>query len=84
VLNIFRLGIGIWGVIASRRTAAQALFYARVTAIICFVLLAFGCVPNLDVVFGLMPLYSNDLWLHLLLAVVAGYFGWVNRSPVES
>jgi hypothetical protein len=27
-------------------------------------------------VFGLMPIAGNDIWLHLLLAVIAAYFGF--------
>ena len=30
--------------------------------------------------FGLIPLYGNDVWLHILLAAVAGYFGFVRRD----
>ena len=30
--------------------------------------------------FGLVPIYGNDVWLHALLALVAAYFGWVNRD----
>jgi hypothetical protein len=33
--------------------------------------------------FGQLPLYGDDTWLHLLLALVAAYFGWVNRSPAR-
>ena len=29
---------------------------------------------------GLIPLYSNDIWLHFLLAGVAAYFGFARRE----
>jgi hypothetical protein len=78
--NIVHLAFGFWGLAASRGQAA-ALLYARGVAIIYAVLWIFGYIPHLDDLFGLVPLYGNDTWLHLLLAIVAAYFGWVNRSP---
>jgi hypothetical protein len=77
------IGFGIWGLLASR-AQSRALLYARAVAITYAILLVAGCVPGLDDMFGFLPLYGNDLWLHLLLALVAAYFGWVNRSPVAS
>ncbi len=79
--NAVHLLFGLWGLAASR-SASGALLYARCVAIIYAVLTVCGFVPGLDTLFGLVPLYGNDIWLHLGLAVVAAYFGWVNRSPV--
>jgi hypothetical protein len=78
--NAVHLGFGVWGLAASR-AQRSALLYARGVAITYAVLWLAGFVPGLDDMFGLLPLYGNDTWLHLLLAVVAAYFGWVNRSP---
>ena len=80
--NAVHLGFGIWGLVASRRQRS-ALLYARAVAISYALFCVAGFVPGLDDMFGILPLYGNDLWLHLLLAVVAAYFGWVNRSPAE-
>jgi hypothetical protein len=30
--------------------------------------------------FGLVPLFGNDIWLHALLAIIAAYFGWMHRD----
>lgn len=81
--NIVHLAFGLWGLAASR-AQGQALLYARGVAIIYAVLAVFAWIPRLDDLFGLVPLYGNDFWLHLLLAIVAAYFGWVNRSPATS
>src|SRR4051812_14716726 len=78
--NLVHLGFGAWGLMASR-VQGRALLYARGVAIIYAILWLAGYVPGLDDMFGLLPLYGNDTWLHLLLALVAAYFGWVNRSP---
>ena len=81
--NIVHLAFGLWGLAASR-AQGQAVLYARGVAIIYAVLTIAGLIPRLDDFFGLVPLYGNDIWLHGLLALVAAYFGWVNRSPVTA
>ena len=78
--NVVHLLFGLWGLAASR-SATGAVTYARGVAIIYAVLAVCGWIPSLDDLFGYVPLYGNDVWLHLGLAVVAAYFGWVNRSP---
>jgi len=81
--NCVHLLFGLWGLAASRGAAAAQL-YARGVAIIYAVLVICGFIPSLDTLFGLVPLYGNDIWLHLALAIVAAYFGWVNRSPATA
>lgn len=72
---------GVWGLLASRSTGA-ARNYARIVAVSYLVLAVFGLIPALDTLFGLVPLYGNDVWLHLALAIPAAYFGFVNRDSV--
>ena len=71
---------GVWGLMASR-SLGGSVTYARGVAIIYAVLTVMGFIPPLDVTFGLIPLFGNDIWLHAVLALVAAYFGWVNRNP---
>jgi hypothetical protein len=80
--NIVHLLFGIWGILAYK-SLAGARTYARGVAIIYAVLTVAGLVPGLSTMFGLVPLYGNDIWLHALLAAVAAYFGWVNRDTVS-
>jgi hypothetical protein len=79
--NLVHILFGLWGLAASR-SATGSVTYARGVAIIYAVLTIAGFVPALDTLWGMVPLYGNDVWLHLGLAVVAAYFGWVNRNPV--
>jgi hypothetical protein len=32
----------------------------------------------------MIPIYGNDVWLHLVLALVAAYFGWMNRDTATA
>ena len=79
--NAVHLAFGAWGVIAFRCTNASRV-YARGVAIIYAVLTLAGFVPGLQTMFGLTPLFGNDIWLHALLAAVAAYFGWIHRDIV--
>ena len=79
VHNAVHVLFGLWGLLASR-SAAGAVTYARGVAIIYALLTVAGFVPNLNTLFGYAPLYGNDIWLHALLALVAGYFGWAHRQ----
>jgi hypothetical protein len=36
-----------------------------------------GLIPGPDILFGLAPLFSHDVWLHGVEALAAGYVGFV-------
>lgn len=81
--NIVHLVFGLWGLAASRGdTAAKA--YARIVAIAYGLLIVMGLIPGLNTTFGLIPLFGNDVWLHLLLAAPAAYFGFIHRDNVTN
>ncbi|HEX6377042.1 MAG TPA: DUF4383 domain-containing protein [Allosphingosinicella sp.] len=77
--NIIHLLFGIWGLLAYR-SYAGARTYFRCVAVIYGLLTILGLLPQTNTTFGLVPIYGNDVWLHALLALVAAYFGWVNRD----
>jgi hypothetical protein len=79
--NIVHLLFGLWGLVASRDTGSARL-YARGVAIIYAVFTVMGLVPGLHTTFGLVPLYGADIVLHLLLALVAAYYGFVRKEAV--
>lgn len=77
--TLVHLAFGIWGLVAARRWDS-ARTYAKATAIIYALFVVMGLIPGLDTTFGLVPLHGNDVWLHILLAVPAAYFGFVHRD----
>lgn len=81
--TLFHLAIGIWGLVAARRLGA-AVTYSRSIAIIYGVLTVMGLIPNLNTVFGLLPLHGHDIWLHALTALVAAYFGFAVKHETET
>ena len=80
--TLIHLAVGIWGMIAARSVGASVM-YSRTLAVIFGVLTIMGLIPGLKTVYGLIPLYSHDLWLHALTAIVAAYFGFYIRERAE-
>jgi hypothetical protein len=77
--NLVHIAFGVWGLAVAARADAARL-YARVVAISYALLTVLGLIPATNTVFGLVPIYGHDVWLHALLAAVAAYFGFVNRG----
>jgi hypothetical protein len=81
--DVVHLLFGIWGVLAAR-SFGGARAYFRAVAVIYAVLTVMGLVSGLQTTFGLIPLYGADVGLHAVLAVVAAYFGWMNRDTATA
>jgi hypothetical protein len=83
--SVAHLLFGILGITAAG-SFVLSLWYARLVAVAYVALAVMGLVPGLNMLFGLMPLHGNDVWLHVLIAAAAGYFGFVwarrNRDPL--
>lgn len=78
--SLVHLAFGIWG-IAAYRNFSGARTYAKAVAVIYAVLGVMGFIPLLQTTFGLIPLYGHDIWLHLLIALAAAYFGFARVEP---
>lgn len=74
--NIVHLGFGLWAFFAYFSGIAASRTFLKATAVIYAVFVVMGFIPGLDTVFGLVPLYGNDIWLHALIAIVAGGVGF--------
>lgn len=81
--NIVHIAFGIWGLAAYYRGFGAARLYARAVAVIYAVLGVVGLIPGLNTLWGLVPLYGHDVWLHFVLAAVAAYFGWGMRGEQD-
>ena len=76
VHNVVHVAVGLWG-IAAYRDFGMARMFARANAVLFGVLTVAGLIPGLDTMFGLVPLYGHDVWLHALSAGLSAYFGFV-------
>ena len=73
LLSAVHIALGAWGIAAWRRVSSP-LTFVRALALIGIVLAVLGLVPGANTLFGLMPLWGNDIWLHAGTAGVAAYF----------
>jgi hypothetical protein len=74
--TLVHLAVGIWGLIAYRDFDA-ARGFAKVVGPLFLVLAIMGLVPGLDTTFGLIPLFSHDIWLHAVTGLLGIYFGYI-------
>jgi len=79
--NLVHVLFGILGLCAYGGLFAPRV-YAQIVAVAYGLLVVLGLIPATNTVFGLVPIYGNDVWLHLVLGVVAAYFGFM--TPAES
>ena len=83
VHNLVNMALGLWG-LAAWRDFPMSRIFARSAAVIFVVLAVLGLIPELDTLYGIVPLYSNDVWLHAVSAIVAAYFGWAPVAAVTT
>jgi hypothetical protein len=76
------LAIGVWGILAWRGVMRPRI-YAPAIAIFFTALAVMGLVPGLNTLFGTLPLYGNDVWLHGGTAAVATYLIWHPEYSIE-
>lgn len=86
--NLVHLLFGAMGLAAYGGMLSSRL-YLQIVAVAYGLLAVMGLVPGLNTVFGLVPIYGNDVWFHVLLAVPAAYFGFAaspatHESPTRS
>jgi hypothetical protein len=79
--NLVHVLFGILGVAAYAGVFAPRV-YAQIVAVSYGLLVVLGLVPATNTLFGLVPIYGNDVWLHLVLGLVAAYFGFMR--PAEA
>ena len=81
--NIVHLLFGVWGLLAYKSHSA-AKGYAKAVAIAYGLLIVLGLLPATNTMFGLVPIFGNDVWLHAILALPAAYFGFVHKDSVTA
>ncbi len=81
--NIVHLLFGLLG-LAAFGGMFSARAYMQIVAVAYGLLVVLGLIPGLNTTFGLIPIYGNDVWLHLLLAAPAAYFGFMAQEPLAA
>lgn len=81
--SALHIAAGFWGLCAWRRKCS-GVSYARALAVLFAALALLGTLPGARTLFGAMPIYGHDVWLHALTALAAFHFGWrAHAAPRE-
>ena len=82
VHNLIHLAIGIVGIVAYGKKS-NAQLYARTVAVFFGLIAVLGLIPATNMLFGLVPLFGHNIWLHALAAAIAVYFGWFGKRKTK-
>ena len=74
--NLVHVLFGMLGVAAFAGVFAPRV-YAQIVAVAYGLLGVLGLFSATNTLFGLVPIYGYDVWLHSFLGVVAAYFGFM-------
>lgn len=81
--NLAHLTLGVWGIIAARSTVSSTHFNQFGAVFYGFLAVA-GLLPGLNTFFGMIPLFSHNVWLHGVFALTMGYLGFAPASaPIK-
>ncbi|HEV8613065.1 MAG TPA: DUF4383 domain-containing protein [Gemmatimonadales bacterium] len=82
--NAAHILLGVWGV-AVATSPSNAMMYFKLIALIYAVLAVIGFFrPEITVAGMLLPLGGKDIALHLVLALIAAYFGFMARPRMPA
>lgn len=80
--NLVHLTVGLFGIAASGNYYSARNFN-RYFAVSYILLAVMGLLPFGKTLFGLMPLFGNNVWFNFLIAAFAGYFGFIKSDTTQ-
>ena len=82
--NLVHLLFGALGIAAAAGVLMTARAFFQLVAVSYVLLTLMGLFAVTQTTFGLVPIWGNDVWLHALIAMVAGYFGYLAPATVPA
>lgn len=79
--NAIGVLVGLWG-IAAFTSLSGAIVFNRIFAILYAAGFILGLLPFTNTLFGLTPLFGNNIWLNAITAAIAFYYGFVKSAEV--
>lgn len=77
------IGLGLWGIAAASDpviSVQRSVSYSRWVFMITAVFVVLGLFPQTNTLFGYVPLFGAGIWLHALMALAGGVFGYAAAS----
>ena len=79
--NAIGILVGIWG-IAAFTSLSGAIVFNRIFTIVYAAGAILGLLPFTNTLFGITPLFGNNIWLNAITAVIAFYYGFVKSAEI--
>lgn len=73
------IGLGLWGIAAASDPALsipRSITFARTVCWLTGIFAVMGLFQQTNTVFGFVPLFGAGIWLHSVMALVGGIFGY--------
>ena len=73
------IGFGLWGIAAASDpvlSLPRSISFSRWVFMISAVFAVLGLFPQTNTLFGYAPLFGAAIWLHAVMALVGGIFGY--------
>ncbi|MDV3000165.1 MAG: hypothetical protein N5P05_001771 [Chroococcopsis gigantea SAG 12.99] len=77
--NLVHCIVGFAGIVCSA-DGRSARAYCRVFAYVYALIVILGLIPVAQTLFGIMPIYGNNVWFNAITGLVAAYFGFVKPT----
>ena len=78
--NIVHLAVGLFGLYSA--TGDRGAFnYNRFFAISYLALAVLGLIPAANTLFGVMPIFGNNVWFNAVTGVIAAYYAFAVHKP---
>lgn len=79
--NAIGILVGVWG-IAAFTSLSGAVVFNRIFAIVYAAGVILGLLPLTNTLFGITPLFGNNIWLNAIAAAIAFYYGFVKSAEI--
>lgn len=80
--NAIGILFGLWG-LAAFTSLGGAITFNRAFTVIYGIQAIMGLLPFAKTLFGMMPLYGGNVWLSILTAAIAYYYGFVKARDID-
>jgi hypothetical protein len=74
--DALHIAVGLLGIAVSRNLRAS-MYYGRFLFVLFGFLAVLGFMPQANTLWGLVPIFGADTWLHTGTALLGAYIGWV-------
>lgn len=79
--NAIGILVGLWG-LAAFTSLSGSITFNQAFAVIYGIQAIMGLFPFSNTLFGMMPLFGNNVWLSILTAAIAYYYGFVKPGQI--